>query len=108
MRLLRSTRNHRGMTRFPPETVDLRSARHEAMLLKLGPDGARSRESGPEVMDPAIWHTSPDLSQANEMSANCAIGRLGIEFTEYGADHLTARMPVDSRTHQPLGILHGG
>jgi 1,4-dihydroxy-2-naphthoyl-CoA hydrolase len=58
--------------------------------------------------DSAIWHGSPDLDQANELSAGCAIGRLGIEFTELGTDHLTARMPVDSRTHQPLGILHGG
>jgi uncharacterized protein (TIGR00369 family) len=56
----------------------------------------------------AIWQGSPDLDQVNEMSAGCAIGHLGIEFTEIGADHLTARMPVDRRTRQPLGILHGG
>lgn len=33
---------------------------------------------------------------------------LGIEFTEVGADYLVARMPVDYRTTQPMGILHGG
>lgn len=55
-----------------------------------------------------IWHGTPDLDQANELSAGCVIGRLGIELTELGPDHLSARMPVDSRTHQPLGILHGG
>ena len=33
---------------------------------------------------------------------------LGIEFTEIGNDWLTARMPVDHRTHQPMGLLHGG
>src|SRR5687768_13267726 len=33
---------------------------------------------------------------------------LGIEFTAIGADFLSARMPVDDRTHQPHGILHGG
>ncbi|GAA1771076.1 hotdog fold thioesterase [Nocardioides hankookensis] len=55
-----------------------------------------------------IWHSSPDLAQANELSAACVIGRLGIELTELGDDHLTARMPVDSRTRQPLGLLHGG
>jgi 1,4-dihydroxy-2-naphthoyl-CoA hydrolase len=55
-----------------------------------------------------IWRGNPDLDLANEMSAGCAIGHLGIEFTELGADHLSARMPVDSRTQQPLGILHGG
>lgn len=33
---------------------------------------------------------------------------LGIEFTEIGEDYLIAKMPVDPRTHQPLGFLHGG
>ncbi len=56
----------------------------------------------------AIWHGRPDLDQANAMGAGCSIGHLGIELTELGADHLTGRMPVDSRTRQPFGILHGG
>lgn len=34
--------------------------------------------------------------------------QLGIEFLEIGDDYVTARMPVDHRTHQPFGILHGG
>lgn len=33
---------------------------------------------------------------------------LGIEFIEYGDDYLKAKMPVDERTHQPFGLLHGG
>lgn len=38
-----------------------------------------------------------------------SIGKhLGIEFTEAGDGYLIARMPVDKRTHQPFGILHGG
>jgi uncharacterized protein (TIGR00369 family) len=56
----------------------------------------------------AIWHGSPDLGRANLMSAGSAIGHLGIEFTEVGANHLVGRMPVDMRTQQPFGILHGG
>jgi 1,4-dihydroxy-2-naphthoyl-CoA hydrolase len=56
----------------------------------------------------ALWHGTPDLAQANELSAGCAIGHLGIEFTELGANHLTGRMPVDRCTRQPFGILHGG
>ena len=36
------------------------------------------------------------------------VAHLGIEFTEIGEDYLVAKMPVDSRTHQPLGLLHGG
>ena len=59
-------------------------------------------------MSSAIWHGTPDLEHANHMSADSAIGHLGIEFTELGASHLIARMPVDSRTRQPFGILHGG
>ncbi len=33
---------------------------------------------------------------------------LGIEFTEVGADYVRGTMPVDARTHQPFGLLHGG
>ncbi len=36
------------------------------------------------------------------------IDHLGIEFVEVGPDYLRARMPVDNRTRQPLGLLHGG
>jgi len=36
------------------------------------------------------------------------VEHLGIEFTEVGEDYLVAKMPVDRRTHQPMGLLHGG
>lgn len=48
------------------------------------------------------------LAQLNVQSSNTLVSQLGIEFTEIGASHLVARMPVDARTHQPLGMLHGG
>jgi len=35
-------------------------------------------------------------------------GHIGIEFTSIGPDHLSAKMPVDARTMQPFGLLHGG
>ncbi len=35
-------------------------------------------------------------------------GHLGMEFTEIGPDYLCGKMPVDHRTHQPMGLLHGG
>jgi 1,4-dihydroxy-2-naphthoyl-CoA hydrolase len=44
----------------------------------------------------------------NRLSANTLTAHLGIEFTTIGDDYLTARMPVDHRTHQPFGLLHGG
>lgn len=55
-----------------------------------------------------IWHSEPSLERANELSTNSLIGHLGIQFTDVGDDHLTARMPVDARTLQPAGVLHGG
>ena len=36
------------------------------------------------------------------------VEHLGIEFLEIGEDFISAKMPVDHRTHQPLGLLHGG
>jgi 1,4-dihydroxy-2-naphthoyl-CoA hydrolase len=62
----------------------------------------------PRSRGTAIWHSSPDLDRANELSLGCAIGHLGIELTKLGANHLVGRMPVDRRTRQPFGILHGG
>lgn len=49
-----------------------------------------------------------DIEQLNAISTNTLAGHLGIEVTEAGEGYLIARMPVDHRTHQPFGILHGG
>lgn len=49
-----------------------------------------------------------DLEQLNALSRNTAILALGIVFTGIGPDWLRATMPVDARTHQPYGLLHGG
>ncbi len=48
------------------------------------------------------------LEQLNKLSPNTLVENLGIEFTEIGDDFISAKMPVDRRTHQPLGLLHGG
>ena len=56
----------------------------------------------------AIWTRPIDLAAANANSANTAVANLGIEITEIGDDFLRGRMPVDARTVQPHGILHGG
>jgi uncharacterized protein (TIGR00369 family) len=42
------------------------------------------------------------------MAVGTAIAHLGIEFLEVGDDFISARVPVDSRTCQPYGLLHGG
>ena len=55
----------------------------------------------------AIWHQHPSLAQLNS-AKNTLVEHLGIEFIELGDDYLKARMPVDHRTVQPMGLLHGG
>lgn len=55
-----------------------------------------------------IWTIPLDLAIINDRGKNCMVDHLGIEFIEVGADFLTAKMPVDRRTHQPIGIMHGG
>lgn len=55
-----------------------------------------------------LWSTPPDPATLNRMMANTLVSHLGIEITEVGEDFLRATMPVDARTHQPFGLLHGG
>ena len=49
-----------------------------------------------------------DLETIQAFSKNTLVEHLGIEFTEIGADFISAKMPVDSRTVQPYRLLHGG
>lgn len=56
----------------------------------------------------SIWKTPIDIEKAQERSKNTMLDHLGIVFTEVGNDYLVATMPVNARTHQPLGIMHGG
>jgi 1,4-dihydroxy-2-naphthoyl-CoA hydrolase len=44
----------------------------------------------------------------NESSKNSMVEHLGIVFTDIGENCISAKMPVDHRTHQPMGFLHGG
>lgn len=48
------------------------------------------------------------LAQVNVHRSPNMVTHLGIEFTEVGPDYLCAKMPVDARTIQPFGLLHGG
>lgn len=59
-------------------------------------------------MTETIWKTPVTAEFLNERGRNTANGRLGIELLEIGPDFLRGRMPVDERTKQPAGILHGG
>lgn len=48
------------------------------------------------------------IEQLNKMNKNTLMETLGIEFMKSGVDYVKAKMPVDSKTHQPMGLLHGG
>jgi len=56
----------------------------------------------------SIWHRPPDIEQINENGSGTMVEMLGIIIVEIGDDFLKGTMPVDNRTLQPQGILHGG
>lgn len=56
----------------------------------------------------SIWKEKFDIAAGAERSKGTMVEHLGIEFTEVGDDYVKAKMPVDHRTQQPLGIMHGG
>jgi 1,4-dihydroxy-2-naphthoyl-CoA hydrolase len=55
-----------------------------------------------------IWKKPVSVEVLTSIHKDTAVERLGIEFLEVGDDFIRARVPVDSRTKQPYGLLHGG
>ncbi|MCM2283196.1 MAG: hotdog fold thioesterase [Desulfobacula sp.] len=55
-----------------------------------------------------IWKKKFEIHELNAFSKDSIVSNMGIEFLEKGPDFISAAMPVDNRTKQPLGILHGG
>ncbi len=55
-----------------------------------------------------MWKSDYSIDQINSMSKNTMLEVLGIQITKKGDDFLVGKMPVDSRTVQPMRILHGG
>jgi len=56
----------------------------------------------------AIWKRPLTVEALAAISQGTAVSWLGIEFLECGDDFIRARVPVDDRTRQPYGVLHGG
>jgi len=83
------------MTDPAPDTDTDTLARTAAM-----PDAARDAGS--------IFRAHVSLADLNALSTDTAMEPLGIVFTQIGRDYLRATMPVDARTRQPYGLLHGG
>jgi len=63
--------------------------------------------NAPGTAEP-IWFALPDADALNRLHQYSAVSNLGIEVTGVGSDYLEGRMPVDERTLQPFGLLHGG
>jgi len=55
-----------------------------------------------------IFRKATTLDELNAASRDTAMAVLGIVFTDLGDDYVRGTMPVDARTHQPYGLLHGG
>jgi 1,4-dihydroxy-2-naphthoyl-CoA hydrolase len=55
-----------------------------------------------------LFNPNTTVDMLNKMSTNTMVEHLGIVFTAIGEDFIEATMPVDHRTHQPMGLLHGG
>ena len=56
----------------------------------------------------AIWKQKLTLEGLNALNKGTMGEAIGVEFTDYGEDYLEATIPVDHRTVQPMGLLHGG
>jgi uncharacterized protein (TIGR00369 family) len=55
-----------------------------------------------------IWTQDISVQVLTDIHVGTAVQHLGMEFLEVGDDFITARVPVDARTKQPYGLLHGG
>ncbi|MDR6854419.1 hotdog fold thioesterase [Variovorax guangxiensis] len=56
----------------------------------------------------SIWKKEISIEELTRSHVNTAVATLGVEFLEIGPDFIRGRVPVDGRTRQPYGILHGG
>ncbi len=55
-----------------------------------------------------IWKHTPTLAELEQFQKGTLADHIGITFIELGPDFLKGRMPVEARTKQPMGLLHGG
>lgn len=72
------------------------------------PDAVNTPASPPAATAASPFRRIATPDDLNALSGDTAMAVLGIVFTEVGADFVRATMPVDARTHQPYGLLHGG
>jgi uncharacterized protein (TIGR00369 family) len=56
----------------------------------------------------ALWKKPVSVEELTAIHRDTAVAHLGMEFLEVGEDFIRGRVPVDTRTRQPYGLLHGG
>jgi uncharacterized protein (TIGR00369 family) len=56
----------------------------------------------------SIWKQPLSVELLTQVHVDTAVAHLGIQFLEVGDEFIRARVPVDTRTRQPMGLLHGG
>jgi len=54
------------------------------------------------------FSTLTSLDRLNAMNKNTIMEQIGIQYTEIGENYVCGTMPVNHKTHQPMGLLHGG
>ncbi len=59
-------------------------------------------------MTDSIWVQVPDIDALNALHQDTAVSNLAIVVTAVGSNFISGRMPVDARTKQPFGLMHGG
>ena len=74
----------------------------------VGPSGLLATTEEDGALAKMIWFKEYTLEQLKNVRNANMTAHLGFEFTELGPDFLKGRLPVDQRTTQPFGILHGG
>ena len=84
-----------------------RSARHIAASARNTASNAPAR-AGEWGIDGNLVRQSDDRRRSRQPVVGLLASHLGIEFTEWGDDFLRGTMPVEPRTRQPMGYLHGG
>ena len=55
-----------------------------------------------------MWYKTYTVEEANSITRNTILEHIDIKIEEIGQDYIKGSMPVDHRTHQPYGLLHGG
>ena len=105
-----------GGVRFNSGNITLDPSIHAAARRqRVGHRGERPLSGGlstrgrhTQGVEMSLWHIPRTLAELNGNTEGTLVGLIGIVFTDIGDDFLRATMPVDRRTWQPFGLLHGG